>query len=54
MIETPEELHGELYPHQKRGVWWMQKMEKSDHRGGLLCDEMVSKISYIRMLYFII
>jgi SNF2 family DNA or RNA helicase len=39
-ISTPPDLLIPLLEHQKLGVEWMLKMEKSTNRGGILADDM--------------
>ncbi|KAL2786389.1 SNF2 family N-terminal domain-containing protein [Aspergillus keveii] len=37
---TGGELQVPLLTHQKQGIAWMMEMENSDHRGGILADDM--------------
>ncbi|ETS82076.1 hypothetical protein PFICI_07078 [Pestalotiopsis fici W106-1] len=37
---TPHALACELQPHQKVGLTWLMRQEKSIHRGGILADTM--------------
>ncbi|CDK24685.1 unnamed protein product [Kuraishia capsulata CBS 1993] len=40
MALTPPELTVQLLPHQRIGLSWLQRMEKSINKGGILSDDM--------------
>ncbi|KAJ3050148.1 hypothetical protein HK097_008860 [Rhizophlyctis rosea] len=39
-LATPEGMTVNLLEHQKLGLEWMLKMERGDHKGGILADDM--------------